>query len=144
MRVTDPADGEEENLIDPRIQAAVLLGAQSNGADLAAFASEHLPGHGHPLRGPAMRGALHLLARDFDRTAVPAHGRYVGEPARADESGTTYVPPKKSGASADQSVPHGQGTAMCLARVMAKPAAGSRTATLKGCCDSHAPRPRKR
>ena len=54
-----------------------------------------LTGHGHPLRGQEMRDALHLLARDFDRIAVPAHGRYVGEPARANEKGPTYVPPKK-------------------------------------------------
>ena len=42
-----------------------------------------------------MRGALHLLARDFDRIAVPARGRYVDEPVRADENGLTYVPPKQ-------------------------------------------------
>ncbi len=34
-------------------------------------------GHGQALRGPEMRDALHRLARDFDRIAVPAHGRYV-------------------------------------------------------------------
>ena len=38
--------------------------------------------------------ALHALARNFDAVAVPEHGRYVGQPARADESGVTYVPPK--------------------------------------------------
>jgi len=35
-------------------------------------------GHGPPMRGPAMRRQLHMLARDFDRQAVPRHGRYVG------------------------------------------------------------------
>ena len=39
-----------------------------------------------------MLQALQTLARDFDRLAVPSQGRYVDEPARADESGTTYVP----------------------------------------------------
>ena len=34
-------------------------------------------GHGPSLRGPEMREALELLARDFDRIAVPEHGRYV-------------------------------------------------------------------
>ena len=105
IRVTDPADGEEENLIAPRIQAAVLLGTPGNGADLAAFASEHLPGHGHPLRGQAMRDALHLLARDFDRIAVPAlrAAQKIVEPTQTNVFRTS------------------QGTAMCLARVMANP-----------------------
>jgi len=36
-----------------------------------------ITGHGPPMRGAAMRAALDLLARDFDRIAVPAHGHYV-------------------------------------------------------------------
>ena len=36
-----------------------------------------LTGHGRAMRGPEMRAALHLLARDFDRIAVPDHGQYV-------------------------------------------------------------------
>ena len=32
------------------------------------------------MRGAAMRAALHTLARDFDRVAVPDHGRYVLHP----------------------------------------------------------------
>ncbi len=52
-----------------------------------------LTGHGHPLQGQEMRDALHRLAREFDQIAVPAQGRYVGDPSRADESGPTYVPP---------------------------------------------------
>ena len=43
MRVTDPNDGTEVNLADPRVKAGVLLAAPGNGADLAAFASEHYP-----------------------------------------------------------------------------------------------------
>jgi hypothetical protein len=46
------------------------------------------------MRGAEMRRALHTLAREFDRVAVPDHGRYVGDSARADESGVSYVPPK--------------------------------------------------
>lgn len=34
-------------------------------------------GHGRPLQGEAMRHDLHALARDFNRRAVPEHGRYV-------------------------------------------------------------------
>lgn len=37
-------------------------------------------GHGPPMRGPEMRRQLHELANDFDRVAVPRHGRYVGRP----------------------------------------------------------------
>ena len=43
MRVTDPNDGKEVNLAEPRIKAGVLMGAPGNGADAAAFASEHYP-----------------------------------------------------------------------------------------------------
>jgi glyoxylase-like metal-dependent hydrolase (beta-lactamase superfamily II) len=63
---------------------------------LAALEPElAVTGHGLAMRGPEMRSALHTLAREFDRVAVPEHGRYVQEPARADESGVTYVPPKR-------------------------------------------------
>jgi glyoxylase-like metal-dependent hydrolase (beta-lactamase superfamily II) len=50
-------------------------------------------GHGVPMFGEEMRGALHTLARNFDRYAVPSQGRYVDEPAVADESGVVRVPP---------------------------------------------------
>ena len=43
MRVTDPVDGKEWNLTDPRVKAGVLLAPPGKGADLAAFASEHYP-----------------------------------------------------------------------------------------------------
>jgi glyoxylase-like metal-dependent hydrolase (beta-lactamase superfamily II) len=49
-------------------------------------------GHGPAMRGPDMRAALHALARDFDRVAVPEQGRYVDAPANL-ESGTAYMPP---------------------------------------------------
>ena len=80
----------------PRYITPDWVGAKQSVETLAALEPELvLTGHGHPLRGPEMRAALHLLARDFERIAVPAHGRYVNEPARADENGPTYVPPKK-------------------------------------------------
>ena len=52
-------------------------------------------GHGRAMKGADMTSALHALADNFDVIAVPEHGRYVGHPARADESGVTYIPPKE-------------------------------------------------
>lgn len=46
-------------------------------------------GHGIPMHGAAA-DRLAALAADFP---VPAHGRYVREAVRADESGVTYLPP---------------------------------------------------
>jgi len=43
MRVTDPHDGQQVNLAEPRIKAGVLIGAPGKGADAAAFVSEHYP-----------------------------------------------------------------------------------------------------
>jgi len=48
-------------------------------------------GHGPAMRGVELRAALHRLARDFDRIAVPDGGRYVDNPARA-EDGSAYKP----------------------------------------------------
>lgn len=53
-------------------------------------------GHGLPMTGERLRTELNELADYFDRLAVPAHGRYVHDPARADAGGTTYVPPPVS------------------------------------------------
>lgn len=50
-------------------------------------------GHGVPVRGAGMGAALHALADDFERMAVPAHGRYVGRSAVMDEHGVVTVPP---------------------------------------------------
>jgi len=38
-------------------------------------------GHGRPLAGLDVAGALSVLAKDFDRVARPEHGRYVNRPA---------------------------------------------------------------
>ncbi|MFD1470420.1 alpha/beta hydrolase family protein [Hymenobacter caeli] len=43
MRVIDPKNGEEVNLVEPRLKARVLIGAPGNGADTAAFVTEHYP-----------------------------------------------------------------------------------------------------
>ena len=50
-------------------------------------------GHGQPMRGEAMEDELQALARDFDSIGIPSHGRYVEEPALADESGIISIPP---------------------------------------------------
>ena len=71
--------------------------ARASVERLAALEPELVvTGHGPAMRGAEMREALHTLAREFDRVAVPEQGRYVNEPARADESGVSYVPPKQS------------------------------------------------
>jgi glyoxylase-like metal-dependent hydrolase (beta-lactamase superfamily II) len=57
---------------------------------LAALEPETVvTGHGHALRGPAMRASLHRLAAEFERIAVPAQGRYVNHPASV-EDGSAY------------------------------------------------------
>ena len=50
-------------------------------------------GHGPPMSDPGLQRELDRLARDFDTLARPTHGRYVRQPAVADESGTVSVPP---------------------------------------------------
>jgi glyoxylase-like metal-dependent hydrolase (beta-lactamase superfamily II) len=68
--------------------------AKASVERLAALEPETIvPGHGRAMQGPALRAALHTLARDFDRVAVPEAGRYVERPARPDDSGDSYQPP---------------------------------------------------
>lgn len=47
-------------------------------------------GHGRPLAGPNIAPDLRRFADSF---TPPAHGRYVGSPARTDETGLLFVPP---------------------------------------------------
>lgn len=51
-----------------------------------------ITGHGHAMRGPELRRALHALASEFEAVAIPRTGRYVDHPARPD-SGNAYPPP---------------------------------------------------
>jgi hypothetical protein len=61
---------------------------------LAALEPERVAtGHGPPLEGPQMLEDLKRLARGFDRLAVPPRGRYVRQPAIANEQGVVMVPP---------------------------------------------------
>jgi len=60
---------------------------------LAALEPERvITGHGQPMQGPEMREALHELAQDFGRVAVPQQGRYVERPA-AERQGGEYRRP---------------------------------------------------
>jgi len=69
------------------------VSARASVERLAALEPElAVTGHGPAMRGAEMRAALHTLARDFDRIAVPEHGRYVHAPAAATD-GSPHPPP---------------------------------------------------
>ena len=77
----------------PRYYTPDWGAAEASVKTLAALEPETVvSGHGPALRGAEMRADLHRLADGFQTLAVPDKGRYVDTPARADESGTTYVP----------------------------------------------------
>ena len=64
--------------------------ASQSVAALAALEPElAVTGHGRAMQGQAMRDALHALAQNFEQVAVPAEGRYVADPQRA-EDGSAY------------------------------------------------------
>lgn len=68
--------------------------ARESVAKLAALEPELvITGHGEPMRGAEMRTALHRLADEFDRIAIPHQGIYLEKPARA-EDGTAYCGPE--------------------------------------------------
>jgi glyoxylase-like metal-dependent hydrolase (beta-lactamase superfamily II) len=50
-------------------------------------------GHGKPMRGEELRGALKNLSLHFKKDALPSEGRYVNEPAVTNEEGVLYLPP---------------------------------------------------
>lgn len=77
----------------PRYFTPDWQAAKTSVERLAALEPERaVTGHGRAMQGAALRAALHSLARNFETQAVPQRGRYVGEPARADTGGTTYLP----------------------------------------------------
>ncbi|WP_051359702.1 MBL fold metallo-hydrolase [Adhaeribacter aquaticus] len=51
-------------------------------------------GHGLPMYGEEMLHELEQLFHEFDERALPKQGRYVNQPAEADETGVTIIPPK--------------------------------------------------
>jgi glyoxylase-like metal-dependent hydrolase (beta-lactamase superfamily II) len=70
------------------------ISARRSVERLAALEPERAAtGHGPMLAGQPLREGLHRLARNFDRIAVPRRGRYVRQPAIADERGVVAVPP---------------------------------------------------
>jgi glyoxylase-like metal-dependent hydrolase (beta-lactamase superfamily II) len=72
----------------PRYFTPDWTAARDSVRRLAALSPELvITGHGHAMRGAVMRTALDLLARDFDRIAVPQHGRYVHTDIRPDARG---------------------------------------------------------
>ena len=49
-------------------------------------------GHGPVMRGKELQTALQELDLNFEAEAVPETGRYVNNPATADENGVQYIP----------------------------------------------------
>jgi glyoxylase-like metal-dependent hydrolase (beta-lactamase superfamily II) len=78
----------------PRYFTSNWASAKVSVMKLAALDPEVIAtGHGKPMRGEEMRMELNNLSRHFDQLAVPDQGRYVNEPAIANESGVLYLPP---------------------------------------------------
>lgn len=50
-------------------------------------------GHGKPMEGNELHEKLDELAHHFREVAIPRHGRYIDQPAHADENGVVDVPP---------------------------------------------------
>ena len=68
--------------------------AQRSVAELASLEPEVAAcGHGKPMKGEPLREQLTYLSKHFSEVAVPRHGRYVDQPAEADESGVVALPP---------------------------------------------------
>ncbi|MDT0631654.1 MBL fold metallo-hydrolase [Rubrivirga sp. S365] len=96
---------KQESLISVALQRPTVQGppayftpdwtaARHSVRELAALEPEAAgTGHGPPLRGAELRRGLARLAAEFERRAVPAHGRYVGSPAVTDAGGVVSVPP---------------------------------------------------
>ena len=53
-------------------------------------------GHGKPMSGDELRNGLYNLSVHFIKLAVPAHGRYVDDPAMVNREGVQYLPPSKT------------------------------------------------
>lgn len=75
---------QEPELHGPPMYLTVdWVAARDSVRALAALKPERvITGHGRPLQGTELRRALDTLALEFDRVAVPEHGRYVMDPTR--------------------------------------------------------------
>ena len=51
-------------------------------------------GHGVPMRGEELKNGLEKLVTNFQKKAVPKHGRYVDQPAVMNDQGVQYMPPE--------------------------------------------------
>lgn len=70
------------------------VSAESSVKKLASLdVSIAATGHGRPMRGEELRTSLYNLANNFEVEAVPAHGRYVDDPALVNKEGVQYIPP---------------------------------------------------
>jgi glyoxylase-like metal-dependent hydrolase (beta-lactamase superfamily II) len=49
-------------------------------------------GHGKPMYGEELHAGLDRLVNNFQELAIPRHGRYVHEAAKANKQGVQYVP----------------------------------------------------
>jgi glyoxylase-like metal-dependent hydrolase (beta-lactamase superfamily II) len=97
----------QESLISVMLQTKVLSGppkyftpdwdaAKASVRELADLKPKTAAtGHGVPMRGRELQNALEELSNNFNQKAVPAHGRYVPNPAITNANGVMYVPPKK-------------------------------------------------
>jgi glyoxylase-like metal-dependent hydrolase (beta-lactamase superfamily II) len=81
----------------PRYLTADWRAAKASVIKLAALHPRiAATGHGPVMRGRELQVALEELAQNFDEVAVPNSGRYIKQPAVADETGVLYVPPFKA------------------------------------------------
>ena len=69
--------------------------AAESSVDALAALDPHVAvtGHGVAMRGERLQRDLRNLAANFREHAVPSRGRYVQQPAVADDSGVVFVPP---------------------------------------------------
>ena len=67
----------------PQYYTPDWVAARGSVERIAALEPEAaITGHGRPYHGRLLREELHRLARDFDRVAIPARGRYVPDNVR--------------------------------------------------------------
>jgi glyoxylase-like metal-dependent hydrolase (beta-lactamase superfamily II) len=96
---------KQESVISVMMQSKKLCGppkyftynwvsAEESVMKLAALNPEVVAtGHGQPMKGEEMRKALHSLANNFEKQAIPSCGRYVDDPAYVSSNGVEAVPP---------------------------------------------------